>query len=274
MDEASVRLPSAVQSGVAALLVTGAAAATIGPVAGGAAGVVLLSSFEWLRAATAARVDMTLAFGLTLVFVGLLLFRRRERTVWLCLVYVGAAWATLAKGIPGLAIPVLQIALLCVVDRSLAPLRRLHPLRGVLFVAIVAGAWYAAAAAQGGRAFLTIVANENFVRIVGAKSASLGHVHGARLPRRRAARRPAAVDAPPAQHRARAVAGSRQHRPARPAPLRVAVEPGGVRAVRGREQQARRLPVAAVSRRRAADRLVGAARVARTRRLGRPARAC
>ena len=57
-------------------------------------------------------------------------------------------------------------------------MRRLHPLRGVLFVAIVAGAWYAAAAAQGGRAFLTIVANENVVRIVGAKSASLGHVHG------------------------------------------------------------------------------------------------
>jgi 4-amino-4-deoxy-L-arabinose transferase-like glycosyltransferase len=178
VDEASTRLPSAAQSGAAALVVTGAVAVAIGPIAGGATGLVLLTSFEWLRAATAARVDMTLAFGLTLVFAGLLLFRRRESAVWLCLVYLGAAWATLAKGIPGLAIPVLQIALLCLVDRSLTPLRRVRPVRGLLFVVLVAGAWYAAAAAQGGRAFLTIVANENLVRIVGAKSASLGHAHG------------------------------------------------------------------------------------------------
>jgi hypothetical protein len=163
VDEASVRLPSAVQSGVAALLVTGAAAATIGPVAGGAAGVVLLSSFEWLRAATAARVDMTLAFGLTLVFVGLLLFRLRERTVWLCLVYVGAAWATLAKGIPGLAIPVLQIALLCVIERSLLRLAAAtdHRRAGG---AVVCGARYAAAAAQGGREFLHRLEREHHAR--------------------------------------------------------------------------------------------------------------
>ncbi|HSP96050.1 MAG TPA: glycosyltransferase family 39 protein [Candidatus Dormibacteraeota bacterium] len=178
VDEPAVRLPSALQSGAAALLVTGAAAATLGPVAGAAAGLTLLSSFEWLRAATAARVDMTLTFGLTLVFVGLLLFRRRERTLWLCVFYLGAAWATLAKGIPGLAIPAFQVVLLCALDRSLLPLRRLRPVRGLIFVVVVTGAWYAAAAAQAGRAFLTIVANENLVRIVGAKSASLGHVHG------------------------------------------------------------------------------------------------
>ena len=52
------------------------------------------------------------------------------------------------------------------------------PVRGCSSSWSVAGAWYAAAAAQAGRAFLTIVANENLVRIVGAKSASLGHVHG------------------------------------------------------------------------------------------------
>lgn len=178
VDERSVRLPSALQSGVAALLFTGAVATTVGPVAGAAAGVVLLSSFEWLRAATAARVDMTLTFGLTLVFVGLLLFRRRPSLLWLALVYVGAAWATLAKGIPGLAIPAFAVVLLCGLDRSLDPLRQLRPLRGLLFVLLVAGAWYAAATAQAGRAFLTIVANENLVRIVGAKQASLGHAHG------------------------------------------------------------------------------------------------
>lgn len=178
VDELAVRLPSAAQSGAAALLVAGATAAAVGAVAGAAAGVVLLSSFEWLRAGTAARVDMTLTFGLTLVFVGLLLFRRRERGLWLGVFYLGAVWATLAKGIPGLAIPALAVVGLCALDRGLAPLRRLHPLRGLLAVLLIAGAWYAAAALQGGRAFVAIVANENLVRIVGARSARLGHVHG------------------------------------------------------------------------------------------------
>lgn len=178
VDERSIRLPSALQSGVAALLVTAATAALVGAPAGAAAGLALLSSFEWLRAATSARVDMTLTFGLTLVFVGLLLFRSREHTVWRLLVYLGAAWATLAKGIPGLAIPALQIALLCALDRSLQPLRRLRPILGLVIVVLVAGAWYAAATAEAGRAFLAIVANENLVRIVGATSANLGHAHG------------------------------------------------------------------------------------------------
>lgn len=178
VDEYSVRLPSAVQSGAAALLLTAAVAATVAPLAGGAAGVALLSSFEWLRAGTAARVDMTLTFGLTLVFAGLLLFRRQPRSAWLLLVYLGAIWATLAKGIPGLAIPVIQVALLCALDRSLQPLRELRPLRGILVVLLVVGAWYAAAAAEGGRAFVDIVAKENLVRIVGAGEANLGHAHG------------------------------------------------------------------------------------------------
>lgn len=178
VDERSIRLPSAVQSGAATLLVTGATAALFGPPAGAAAGLVLLSSFEWLRAATSARVDMTLTFGLTAVFVGLLLFRHSGRRIWRLLFYAGAAWATLAKGIPGLAIPTLQVALLCVLDRSLQPLRQLRPLLGLPIVVIIAGAWYVAAAAEGGRAFLTIVANENLVRIVGADAAHLGHAHG------------------------------------------------------------------------------------------------
>jgi 4-amino-4-deoxy-L-arabinose transferase-like glycosyltransferase len=178
VDERSVRLPSALQSGAAALLLTGAAATTLGPVAGAAGGLTLLSSFEWLRAATSARVDMTVTFGLTLVFVGLLLFRRHPRAPWLALFYLGALWATLAKGIPGLAIPAFAVVLLCALDRSLQPLRSLHPLRGLLSVVVAAGAWYAAAAAQAGRPFVDIVINENLVRIVGAGRASLGHVHG------------------------------------------------------------------------------------------------
>lgn len=177
VDEASLRLPSAVLSGLACVLVAAVATALYGGVAGVVAGLTLLTSFEWLRAATAARVDMTLSFGLTLVFVGLLMFRRSGRGIWLVVFYAGAAWATLSKGIPGLAIPALQLALLCVVDRSLGFARRIRPLAGTLAVLLIAGTWYAAATAAGGRDFVRIVIGENFVRAVGTRDFALGHRH-------------------------------------------------------------------------------------------------
>lgn len=178
VDEATVRLPSALLSTAAALLLTAVVGLTLTPRAGGLSGLFLLTSFEWLRAGTAARVDMTLAFGLTLAFLGLLRLRRDAGTPALVLFYAGVVWATLAKGIPGLAIPAIAIALLCGLDRSLAPLRQLRPLRGLLVVVVLVGAWYAAATAQGGRAFLAIVASENLHRISGGGSFDVGHRHG------------------------------------------------------------------------------------------------
>ncbi len=178
VDELTARLPSAGLSGAAALLVTLVTALCVAPRAGALAGLTLLTSFEWLRAATTARVDMTLAFGLTVVFCSLLAIRRDARTPWLFGLYFGIAWATLAKGIPGLAIPTLQILLLCLVDRSTAPLRALRPLRGLPIVLLVVAAWYSAALLQGGRAFFDIVVNENLLRISERGAAALGHAHG------------------------------------------------------------------------------------------------
>lgn len=175
VDEASVRRPSAVLSGIACVAIAAMAAAFYGPVAGIMSGLMLMTSFEWIRAAVTARVDMTLSFGLTLAFAGMLLFRRDGRGIWLLLLYAGAAWATLSKGIPGLAIPVLQVILLCLFDRSPSFARRIRPLLGIAAVLLVVGAWYAAAAAQGGREFVDIVIKENFVRVVGDDDFDLGH---------------------------------------------------------------------------------------------------
>jgi len=132
IGEGSVRLPSALCSLAAALLVTVAGASLLGVRPGLLAGLMLLTSFEWERSATSARVDMTLTLGLTLVLVGILLLRRRRRLPWLGLVYVGMLWAVLAKGpLAGLILPVIEIAALCVVDRNLELLRRLHLVRGL-----------------------------------------------------------------------------------------------------------------------------------------------
>ena len=65
--------------GLACALVGGVVTSLYGPVAGLASGLALLTSFEWERAATSARVDMSLAFGPTLAFIGLLHVRRGER---------------------------------------------------------------------------------------------------------------------------------------------------------------------------------------------------
>ena len=178
VDERSARLPSAVMSGAAVLLLTLVTALTVTPRAAGIAGLTLLTSFEWLRAATSARVDMTLAFGLTAVFAALLLARRGMRGQVLVLLYGGMAWATLSKGIPGLAIPTIVVLLVCAMDRSWAFARGLRPGRGVLAVLLIVGAWYGAALLQGGRAFLDVVVGENLLRITDGGAASFGHAHG------------------------------------------------------------------------------------------------
>ena len=178
LDETTVRIPSAVMSGAASVLVAGVAAALYGGVAGAVTGVTLLTSFEWLRAATSARVDMTLAFGLTLVFVALLRLRSSERRAWLLMFYLGCIWSTLSKGIPGLVIPAFVVVLICVLlDRNVTFLRRLHPIAGLSVVLAVTGAWYTAAATRGGRPFLSIVLHENVIRAVGAAHFTLGHRH-------------------------------------------------------------------------------------------------
>ncbi len=180
IDERSVRLPSAVSSGAAALVVFATGAVALGVRPGFIAALALLSSFEWLRAATSARVDMTLALGLTLAFAGLLLFRLSERALYLPVVYAGATWAVLSKGPVGIALPALAILLMSVVDRSCAFVRRTRFWRGLLAVGLIAGLWYGLALAQGGRAFFAKqVLDENVYRFIGLPQLTGGHRHSA-----------------------------------------------------------------------------------------------
>lgn len=179
VDEFSVRLPSVLLSAASALTLFVSGAAVLGVRPALIAAVMLLTSFEWMRAATSARVDMTLAFGLTVSFAALMLQRIRPSRPWLILFYGGCAWATLAKGPVGLALPLLQVLLLTLIDRSFRFARQLHLLRGLLFVLAVGVAWYALATWIGGREFFsTQVLDENVLRFLG-RSARSGHRHGA-----------------------------------------------------------------------------------------------
>jgi 4-amino-4-deoxy-L-arabinose transferase-like glycosyltransferase len=178
VDEWSVRLPSALLSAASALVLYGTTVAVIGPRAGLIAGLTLLTSFEWLRAATSARVDMTLAFGLTLSFGALLLHRVAERPALLVPFYTGSAWATLAKGPIGVALPLLQVVLLSMVDRGTAFARSLRLLRGSLLVLVVTVSWYGLALLGGGEEFFaTQVLDENVFRLLGDPRLTGGHRH-------------------------------------------------------------------------------------------------
>jgi 4-amino-4-deoxy-L-arabinose transferase-like glycosyltransferase len=168
-EELAVRVPSVVL-GAAGLGVTAALAASSGGVAAGvAAAAVLGSSFEWLRSATQARVDMTLAFFVVAAIAlwGLAPAGPRRRA-WVRLGYACVALAVLAKGPVGAALPVLVVALDALARRSTDRLRALVDVRGVLLAGAACTGWYALAWWSGGREFAARqLVHENIQRFVG-----------------------------------------------------------------------------------------------------------
>ena len=166
--ELSVRLPSVIL-GAAGVGLTAALASTVyGRAAGLLAAGVLGTSFEWMRAMTQARVDMTLTAFLCTSTVALWLGIQRRNDRWLRAGAVGAGLATLAKGPIGLVLPVAVVVADTLLARQATRLRRLaHPLVVILAV-LPPLAWYVAAAVQGGGAFLqTQLVEENVNRFLG-----------------------------------------------------------------------------------------------------------
>lgn len=177
-DEWSIRFPSAALSLAGLLGVFAAGTALWGSTAGLIAALSLMTTFEWARAATNARVDMTLTVGLEAAFLGFLFFLRDRRGVWLVVMYLGIACGALGKGPVGILLPgaVALITLICTRDWS--ALRQMRLLYGAAVVAIIAGSWYALAFQLGGADFFgKQVLNENVFRFVGGTQFSGGHRH-------------------------------------------------------------------------------------------------
>jgi 4-amino-4-deoxy-L-arabinose transferase-like glycosyltransferase len=178
-DEWSARFPSAALSllGLLGVFATGCALWT--PRAGLVSALALATTFEWSRAATGARVDMTLTFGLTVAFLSLLFFLRTRARHWLVLLYLGVALAVLGKGPVGLVLPGATALVMFAVRRDLTYLRDMRLLRGAVFVAIVAGTWYVLALWVGGSAFFVKqVLHENLFRVVDQGDIDyVGHRH-------------------------------------------------------------------------------------------------
>jgi len=183
VDEWSIRLPSALLSLVGVLAVFAAGTALWGAGPGSVAALVLVTTFEWTRAATNARVDMALTVGLEVAFLAWLFFVRTGSGRWLVPLYLGIAFATLAKGPAGIVLPGAVAVASMVVQWDATPLRRMRLFRGALVVAVLAGAWYALALHQAGRElFEKQILRENVFRLFDADTGTgdyQGHRHSA-----------------------------------------------------------------------------------------------
>lgn len=193
VNEATLRFPSAILSLLGLLLVFVAGSLWWSPRLGFYASLILLSSFEWARAATNARVDMTLTVGLEAAFLSLTGYRRSGRAYWLAPLYAGMTWATLAKGPVGIALPVLVAGAYFSLGfdrtawrerrwRNVLPwsqLLRMRPIRGLGCVFLVAGLWYGLALWQGGYAFFRKqILAENVFTFLDDPDFGGGHRHG------------------------------------------------------------------------------------------------
>ncbi|MCW5889497.1 MAG: glycosyltransferase family 39 protein [bacterium] len=176
--ELALRLPSAIAATAGVAATWTAARAAFGPAAALPAAAVLATSFEWVRAATSARVDMVLGGALAITFAGFTLALVRRGRGPLVLATAGAALAALAKGPVGLALPALAIGALMAVRRDRSLLAWLRPIHVLGVAGAVAALWYGAALMKYGAAFFEVVAKENWLRFIDTDDAKTGHAHG------------------------------------------------------------------------------------------------
>ena len=178
--EWTVRLPSVVLATVSVLLVGTMARESFGPTAALAAMLVLASTFEWVRAASTARVDGTLT---ALMTIGMLFFYRGMMAGGLTkteatIAYVALACAALTKGPVGFVLPGLVLLTALAAQREIRLLPRFRPILGATLILAIVGGWYALAAGLGGDSFVQKqILKENVFRFLGATRMKSGHAH-------------------------------------------------------------------------------------------------
>jgi 4-amino-4-deoxy-L-arabinose transferase-like glycosyltransferase len=180
VNEFTIRFPSAILATLGVLLTYLAGGRLWGKEAGLIAALVLATSFEWWRAATTARVDMTLTFFMVAAFLFFLFLYREGKSgkgkplTWALLLGL----ATLAKGPVGAFLPCLTALAFLLLRRDLTFIRKLQPFTSAALFLLVAGSWYALATWQGGeRFFAKQIMQENLLRFIATEAGGTGHQH-------------------------------------------------------------------------------------------------
>jgi 4-amino-4-deoxy-L-arabinose transferase-like glycosyltransferase len=140
------------------------------------AALMLGTSSQYLQAG-GARVDMTLTFFLEVALFHFLAIA--EGLSWRTApLYLAIAAAVLTKGPVGLVLPALVAIIWITANRRMEVLPKLRLGQGVLIVGALAGGWYLAAVASGGKTFVfKQVVAENLYRLFGKPGFNEGHAH-------------------------------------------------------------------------------------------------
>jgi 4-amino-4-deoxy-L-arabinose transferase-like glycosyltransferase len=141
------------------------------------AALILATTFQYLQAATGARVDMTLTFFMEVAFFEFI-FMAEGLTRRRMLLYLAIALAVLTKGPVGLILPGLVALIWIALERRWTLLGEMNLVRGALVVLILAGGWYLAALVEGGPGFFhKQILTENLLRFAGGGDFHEGHIH-------------------------------------------------------------------------------------------------
>ena len=177
VDEFSVRLPSAAFAIAGVIVCYNYVRRLFDEVIALLAALILATTFQYLQAATGARVDMTLTFFMEVAFFEFIaiaegLTRRRM------LLYFAIALAVLTKGPIGLILPGMVALVWIATEKRWDLLPRMSLFRGAIVVLVLAGGWYLAAFIEGGPDFFRKqILTENVLRFAGGNDFHEGHIH-------------------------------------------------------------------------------------------------
>src|SRR5713226_6533300 len=139
-NELTIRFPSALLATAGVLLIYFAGAVLWGRSTGLVSAMVLATSFEWLQAAKAARVDMTLTFVMLCAFLYFFyLYNNGGGRAKSIVLRILLGLATLAKGPLGFVVPCVAYLIFLWARRDFAFVKKLHLFTLVTACAVVAG---------------------------------------------------------------------------------------------------------------------------------------
>ena len=177
VNEFSVRLPSAGLAIAGVIVCYFYVRRLFDNVTAFIAALILATTFQYLQAATGARVDMTLTFFMEVAFFEFILMAEGLTHRWM-LLYVSISLAVLTKGPIGLILPGLVALIWIALERRWDMLRKMNLVRGAIVVLILAGGWYLAALIEGGSGFFRKqILTENLLRFAGGGDFHEGHIH-------------------------------------------------------------------------------------------------
>src|SRR5882672_14337 len=171
VDEWTARLWPAV-TGLLCIVFTAFAAFRFAPGApGGVTALMLAGSWGFFLGSQFLTLDMGLTLFLTAAMLGFALSRRADispgvQRNWMLLAWAAAACAVLSKGLVGVVIPGLVLAVYVALERELSALRRLHWIPGLSLFAAIVLPWFLLVQNRNPEFFHFFFVYEHFERYV------------------------------------------------------------------------------------------------------------